>query len=180
VIALTSSPPPTDQPPPDLDRLVGEHAAGVFRYLRTLVGDGETARDLVQDTFLRLHPHASQAGAGLVFTVARSCALDHLRRRRWRQRHEQPGSEHCDQTPDGSGALPDRTYADREFRQHLEAALAALPEDQRTVFHLSEIEGLPYADIAAVLGVSAGTVASRKHHAVRKLRTALRRLGHAT
>ncbi len=180
MIALTSHPTRTDHEPTDLDRLVGEHAAGVFRYLRTLVGDGETARDLVQDTFLRLHPHARGAGPGLVFTVARSCALDHLRRRRWRRQHEQPGADHCDQTAGDPAALPDRTCADREFRRHLQVALAELPEDQRTAFHLSEIEGLAYADIAAVLGVSAGTVASRKHHAVRKLRAALRRLGHAT
>jgi RNA polymerase sigma-70 factor (ECF subfamily) len=174
-----TSPTSANSPRGALDRLVAEHAAGVFRFLRTMVGDAETARDLVQDTFLRLHPHAAEAGPGLVFTVARSCALDHRRRSRFRRRHEQPAADDAPEAPDPARTTPDRTYADREFRDHLAAALAMLPEDQRAVFHLSEVEGLPYADIAAVLGISAGTVASRKHHAVRKLREHLRRLGYA-
>ncbi len=57
-------------------------------------------------------------------------------------------------------------------------ALAGLPEDQRTVFHLSEIEGLSYEEISTVLEVRPGTIASRKHHAVLKLRNTLRRCGH--
>ena len=66
----------------------------------------------------------------------------------------------------------------QSLRQDLLLTLSHLPEDQRTVFHLSEIEGLTYAEIATVLDVSPGTIASRKHHAVSKLRTALRRRGH--
>ena len=58
-----------------LDTLAREHVAGVFRYLRSLVGDPEEARDLVQETFLRLGRHAARKGgaqvigAGLVFTT---------------------------------------------------------------------------------------------------------------
>ncbi len=162
--------------------LVQDHAAGVFRFLRSLVGDEEAARDLVQDTFLKLGPQAAgkgEIGAALVFTAARHLAIDHLRRQRTRRAHvsgadfqvvaEQVGSE---------GERPDRLLERADLRRDLLTALARLPEEQRTVFHLSEIEGLPYTTIAAVLGVSEGTIASRKYHAVRKLRALLRSQGH--
>ena len=167
------------KPASPLARLVADHGSGVFRYLRSLVGDEETARDLVQDSFLKLEPRAAEAGRALVYTVARNIAIDHLRRQHTRNRHtsradfqivaEQVGSER---------ERPDRVLENTTLRRDLLAALAQLPEDQRSVFHLSEIEGLAYADIASILAVSPGTIASRKHHAVRKLRTLLRSHGH--
>lgn len=168
-----------------LEALAREHAAGVFRYLRSLVGDAEEARDLVQETFLRLGRHAARRGGaeaigvGLVFTTARTCGLDHLRRRDVRRNREvhldvSDGSE----IPGPVGLYPDADLESGQFQRDLAAALAALPEDQRTAFHLSEIEGLTYAAIAHLLQVSPGTIASRKHHAVLKLRAHLRRLGH--
>ncbi|MDY0111158.1 MAG: RNA polymerase sigma factor [Candidatus Krumholzibacteria bacterium] len=170
-----------------LDTLARENAAGVFRYMRSLVGDPEEARDLVQETFLRLGRHAARnggagaIGAGLVFTTARTCGLDHLRRREVRRRHEVPLDRDADhQFPDPSVSRPDSSLEDGQLRRDLAVALAALPEDQRTAFHFSEIEGLTYEAIAGLLQVSPGTIASRKYHAVRKLRDQLRRLGHET
>lgn len=80
--------------------------------------------------------------------------------------------------PAAPTSRPDHDLENRQLRADLLAALASLPEDQRSVFHLSEIEGLSYAEIAAVLDVPCGTIASRKHHAVRRLREQLRRRGH--
>jgi RNA polymerase sigma-70 factor, ECF subfamily len=169
----------TTTSPTPMDILARDHAAAAFRFLRSLVGDGETARDLLQDTFVRLAPHAANAGPGLVFATARSCAVDHLRSRRTRGRFERRiEREVVEARPAPTELGPDRALEDREFQRDLLVALAALPEDQRTVFHLSEVEGRSYAEIAEVLGVPAGTIASRKHHAVRKLREQLRRLGH--
>lgn len=168
-----------------LDTLAREHAAGVFRYLRSLVGDPEEARDLVQETFLRLGRHAARHGGaqalgpGLVFTTARTCGLDHLRRRQVRRRHVVSLDKDAGhRVPDPAATRPDCALEDSQFRRDLAAVLATLPEDQRTAFHFSEIEGLTYHAIARLLHVSPGTIASRKHHAVRKLRDQLRRLGH--
>jgi RNA polymerase sigma-70 factor (ECF subfamily) len=159
--------------------LVDRHADGVYRYLRSVVGDDEAARDLLQDTFLKLRRHAGQAGVGLVFTAARSCAVDHLRSRRRRDQVEAPlAATTLDATAGSEATRPDRVAERAELRADLIAALGALPEEQRTVFHLSEIEGLRYEEIAGILDVSPGTIASRKHHAVRKLREQLRRRGH--
>ena len=165
--------------PNPLETLVQEHSVGIFRYLRSVVGDEDNARDLVQDTFLKLRHSAEGAGRALVYTVARSCALDHLRRQRTRHRHLNSAEPDLIQFQPGKAQdRPDIAWEAGNLRRDLLAALGKLPEDQRTVFHLSEIEGLSYAEIAGILGVSPGTIASRKHHAVRKLRDNLRRLGH--
>ena len=162
-----------------LAALAERHAAGVFRYLRSLVGDGEAARDLTQDTFVRLREFAADAGPGLVFAAARSCALDHLRRRKVRERMESAWDDRIvSRAALNAVERPDRALEAAEFRADLLSALGLLPEEQRSVFHLSEIEGLSYAEIAQVLKLSPGTIASRKHHAVRKLREQLRRRGH--
>jgi RNA polymerase sigma factor (sigma-70 family) len=170
-----------------LDTLARENAASVFRYLRSLVGDPEEARDLVQETFLRLGRYAARnggagaIGVGLVFTTARTCGLDHLRKRQVRRRHETSIDWDTDhQYPDSPVSRPDSSLENGQFRHDLAAALAALPEDQRTAFHFSEIEGHTYEAIAELLQVSPGTIASRKYHAIRKLRDQLRRLGHET
>ena len=168
------------KPSPDrLTALVAAHAASVLRYLRVLTGDAELARDLAQETFLKLDAHAENAGSALVFTVARSCALDHLRRRRVPGRHERPATARdVAAATAAAGSRPDRALENTQLDHGLRSALAALPEDQRSAFFLSEIEGLTYAEIATILGVSSGTIASRKHHAVRKMREHLERLGH--
>ena len=93
-----------------LDLLIKEHSAGVFRYLRSLVGDEEAARDLLHDAIIKLSSRADDAGQALVYTVARSCALDHLRRQRTRQNHlSHSQSEVLNHQPTRVGDRPDHS-----------------------------------------------------------------------
>jgi RNA polymerase sigma-70 factor, ECF subfamily len=151
----------------------------VFRYLRSLVGESEAARDLTQETMLRLVAREEPSPA-LVFTVARNCGLSYLRRRRVSQRVVRPAGDFdvAAAVPAPDGERPDREFERRQLQDDLMAAMATLPEDQRTVFHLTEVEGQRYDVVAAVLGIPPGTVASRKHHAVRKLQAEMRRRGY--
>lgn len=162
-----------------LEALIREHSASVFRYLRSMTGDEDTALDVLQNTFLKLGPYGDDAGRALVFTVARSCALDFLRHQQVRIRRETSVEvERLIQFPGRPQDSPEHQFDTKLLRQDLLEALSDLPEDQRSVFHLSEIEGLSYEEISTVLEVSPGTIASRKHHAVLKLRNTLRRCGH--
>jgi RNA polymerase sigma-70 factor, ECF subfamily len=116
-----------------------------------------------------------------VLTAARNTAVSWLRRRDLERRHVDV-VPHEDLDPRGSrstAAAPDRECERRELGAALDAALDDLPEDLRSVFHLSETEGLRYEQIAEVVGCPIGTVASRKHLAVRRLREHLKRSGHA-
>jgi RNA polymerase sigma factor (sigma-70 family) len=73
-------------------------------------------------------------------------------------------------------AGPDALYAREVVLAEIEAALDELPLSQREVFLAHEVEGLSFADISGETGVSVKTLLSRKHYAVKRLRTRLRRI----
>ena len=172
-------PTPTDQA---FIRLVDRYLERVYRYLRNLTRDEDTARELAHETFLKLRGRldAGQSpGEAYVFTTARNTALSDWRRRRSESEKCQRAQAEGTTAAAGNPVNPGREAERGELRRALEAALQVLSEEQRSVFLLSEVEGLKYEQIAAAMGIPAGTVASRKHQAIGALRAELERLGHA-
>jgi len=164
--------------------LVATYVDRVFRFLRALTGDEEMAADLTQETFLRLHQARQrlpegEIETGYVFATARNTALSHLRRKGWEKRHLDflPTEELAEIAATGGGEDPAGELERSEIGRGLAGALARIPEEERAAFLLVEVEELSYAEVARVLGCPPGTVASRKHRAVRLLREALRRNG---
>ncbi len=178
-------------PPSPTDRafieLVDRYLDRVYRYLRNLTRNEDEARELAHETFLllrrKLEPGRPPSEA-YVFTTARNAFLSLWRRRRNEKRKREYATAEAGHAAgtwcaDAVAVSPQRSTEQSELRTDLEAALERLPEDQRSVFLLSAIEGMKYEQIAEVMGIPAGTVASRKHHAARALREDLERLGHA-
>jgi RNA polymerase sigma-70 factor (ECF subfamily) len=125
--------------------------------LRTL-GDREEAADALQDALLSAYRSAgTYRGDARVTTwlhrVVVNACLDRVRRNRVRPTVPMPD--------DGGPADPHDRLGDRETAIEIEAALALLPEDQRVALVLVDVHGMPVDDVAAVLGVPAGTVKSR-------------------
>jgi len=184
-LALHSLPPPAAQDA--FARLVDRDLDRIWRFLRALLRDPDLARDIAHETFLRLRAALDKGRArvgedGLpraayVFAAARNAAMSHLRRVRTQRRHIVPLDVEGRGVP--GDAPPDLELDRAELRSALDDALATLDEMHRAVFLLSEIEGLRYEEIAVVLDIPPGTVASRKHNAARKLRRELERTGHA-
>ena len=77
------------------------------------------------------------------------------------------------QPPAGAEADPERTAVLAERTRALDAALAAITDDQRTAIVLFDVEGYDYAEIAEMTGVSLGTVKSRIHRGRLALRDLL-------
>lgn len=170
----------------DPDLAVDLFAQRVYRFLVAMIRDREAAEDLAQDTFLKIHGARNQFNGGLppvryVLTVARNTAISWLRRRRFEQHHFKALQDEPQQmlATAQAGNDPACELHRKELQADLQAALATLPVKLREVFLLSEVEGLSYAEIAAAVMCATGTVASRKHNAVRQLRNHLRRQGHA-
>lgn len=168
-------------------QLVDQYLERVYRYLRNLTRDEEAARELAHETFLGLRGRldAGQSPSeAYVFTTARNTALSAWRRQQSENRKRQNAKAERDAAggtwhANTSVESPQGEAERHELRQALETALATLPEEQRSVFLLSEVEGLKYDQIAEAMDVPAGTVASRKHQASRALRAELERMGHA-
>jgi RNA polymerase sigma-70 factor (ECF subfamily) len=125
--------------------------------LRTL-GDREEAADALQDALLSAYRAApSYRGEARVTTwlhrVVVNACLDRVRRRQARPTDPLP--------EDRELAAPGDALADRETALELEAALGALPLEQRAAIVLVDVQGLPVEEAARVLGCPVGTVKSR-------------------
>jgi RNA polymerase sigma-70 factor (ECF subfamily) len=157
--------------------LVERHHDRALNLAYRLCGDREMARDVVQESFLALLRGASRYRAQsrfdfYLFAVVRNAVRGAARARNRRREDPLPDGPDGVDVPDSR--RPDTELAQHRLRERLHRALAALPVEMREVFVLSEIEGIPYQEIARICGCPMGTVASRKHAAVLKLREMLR------
>lgn len=137
--------------------------------------------DIAQDIFLkvfrsidRFDPRRGVKFNTWVYTFVRNHCFDVLKKRRLATTSLTVGAEDGGQwdIPDG-GAAPTSAAENNELGRKIGEALEALGEEQRMAFVLREYEGLEYAVIAEVMGVSEGTVKSRLHRAKQSLRNRL-------
>jgi RNA polymerase sigma factor (sigma-70 family) len=140
------------------------------RYARAMLGDRAAADDLVQDTLERAWSRFSQwrPGSDLrawLFGIMHNLRVDQLRR------GSLPTYSLDDADANGAGEVPTRaTQADRLEVMDIEAALRQLPDEQREVLLLVALEEMSYAEVAAALGIPAGTVMSRLARGRERLR----------
>jgi RNA polymerase sigma-70 factor (ECF subfamily) len=93
------------------------------------------------------------------------------------QEGEESGGTLGDRVSDEESVTPDRGAESLRLRAKLASAIASLSEDQREVFVMREYAGMPFKDIAAVVGVPENTVKSRMRYALEHLRAHLARSG---
>jgi RNA polymerase sigma-70 factor (ECF subfamily) len=170
------------------ERLLARHRAPLYTFLVRMLGDREKAEDLAQETFLRVVKGAAAweqraRFQSWMYAIARNLCADHARRDRFRKTGsldqepvEGAGGTVLDGVPD-PGPLPDQAAESERLRPLLQRALLSLPPDQREVFVLREQAGLPFREIAAVVGANENTVKSRMRYALDGLRKALAAAG---
>lgn len=146
------------------------HGAALTRYAASITGDPDSARDVVQDTFVRLWAespeHLDGHLARWLFTVCRNRALDVQRKM---HRMVSLADDALASTPDG---LPSPA-ADLEHREATGMALdllETLTPQQREVVRLKFQAGLSYEEIGGVTRLSTGNVGFILHTALRLLR----------
>ena len=171
-------------PAPFEDFVRSETRAFLAFFIRLGAGRSE-AEDLVQETFLKLFRSAATSRAtsydargrfaGYAFRVARNVWID--RRRRLRlvptDRVEAELQVASDGRTERSVPAPDAPLLERESSEVIRAVVGALPEGHRAVFELAVIEELSYSAISEALEIPIGTVKSRLHSAVLRVRAAL-------
>jgi RNA polymerase sigma-70 factor (ECF subfamily) len=146
------------------------HEGPLTRYATWLLGDLESARDVVQETFLRLcREDPARLGAHLapwLFTVCRNLALD-VREKAARSVPLDP----CAIPPVACDL--DQRHDERRALGRILDVLDTLPHNQREVVRLKFQSGLSYKDISAVTGLSVSNVGFLLHTAVRAIRRQL-------
>ena len=137
-----------------LEQLFDDHHQRLYRLARRLCLDGEEARDLVQETYLRAARHVASvpqgdAGEGWLVRVLVNLTRDRARRLRVRQRADRRRPS----------AAPARSpESEVVARDTVHKALGRLPPRRRAVIVLHYLEDLPIGEIAVLLGISRVTV----------------------
>jgi RNA polymerase sigma-70 factor, ECF subfamily len=153
--------------------LFDRHKSRLFAFLYHLVGDRSAAEDLLGETFLRVYQARARYRAGRGFTpwlyaIARNLALGELRHRGVVARAQQR------LIGDTAANEEAETLEREEVGERVRAALAGLPEEQRSAVVLKEYQQMDYREIGQVLGCSEAAARARTYRARLALREALR------
>ena len=150
-----------------LGALYDRHAAGLYRYAVMILADTEAAADAVQQVFTRLvdaRRDRPEAESNYLRRAIRNECFSMLRDRRRR-----PHAADSHNILEAMAAVDDAP----EERLAIQAALLALPADQREVVHLKIFEGFTFQEIAELTDESVNTIASRYRYALEKMRAVL-------
>ena len=175
----------------NLENLIVEYQPQLKSFIRKRVDNREDAEDILQDVLyqfvktvtIALNP-VEQVSAWL-YRVAKNTIINHVTKKRESEmpvyRNEQ-GFETIDRDfsellfGDETFPSPETEYLRSLVWEELENALSELPPEQREIFELTELAGLPVKEIAQTSGVAINTLLSRKHYAVVFLRKRLKEL----
>lgn len=154
------------------DALVGRHMARAYGFAFRLLGHREDAEDLVQDVFLTVleKVDAFQAGrefAPWFYRILANRALTQRKARALRRTEAIPDQARA------PNVSPARAAEQADVRERVRHAVDALPDRQRVIVDLFELEGWTGPEIAELLEVSPATVRWHLHEARRTLREAL-------
>jgi RNA polymerase sigma-70 factor (ECF subfamily) len=173
------------------ERLLQKHKKPVYNFCVRMLQERSAAEDAMQEVFLRVVRSAKEWQQNAKFTtwlytIARNHCIDALRKATHRktasldqtlQDGEEQGSTLGDRMSDEEAVTPDRGAESARLRKKLALAIASLSEEQREVFVMREYSGMPFKDIAAVVGVPENTVKSRMRYALEHLKAHLARQG---
>ena len=157
--------------------LVTEFQPLVYSVTLRIVRDPEEARDMTQETFLRIYRHFERfrGEASLKTWVCRIAVNQALNSQRWWKRRRRAETHSLDEPllSEGDDRLslgatlastadsPEAEAIAHERQRQIERALGELKKDFRIAVALRDIEGMSYEEIASILEISVGTVKSR-------------------
>ncbi len=134
-----------------------------FHWLRAWlvgrVGCSQQAADLAQDTFVRLlqsqqQDLSIQEPRAYLRTIAHGLMTDYFRRRSLEQAYQEALANH----PEHLEISEEQRYQLLEALDRIDAVLSTLPQRMKTIFLMSQLEGVPYRQIATELAVSERTI----------------------
>lgn len=158
--------------------LFARYNAHLTAYTARIVGDRETAQEVVQEAFIAAMHRLRENGKAIefrpwIFRIARNAAIDHLRARARRGTHvdfhavDAAGTEPAQLASAAYG--PEAAMENRQALVHLQGAFVGLTELHHQLLVLRELEGLSYDEIGERLGISRAQVESSLFRARRRL-----------
>jgi RNA polymerase sigma-70 factor (ECF subfamily) len=169
------------------DELVRRYDRDVLRLAMNIVHRPEDARDIYQETFLKVYRNLHRfrfecSFYTWLYRVATNVGLDYLRRRTTRREDQAPVPEEAeggtrdffDRQPHlNASSNPERQLMGQEIGGRIQDAMKRLSPRERMVFEMKHYEGMRLRAIGDVLGTSEETVKNSLFRATRKLRASL-------
>ncbi len=162
--------------------IIQEYSQKLFGFIRSRVASEADAEDILQDVFQQLAGYTQPIDqvSGWLYQVAKNKITDRKRKQRPTTFSDiQPAAGEDELDFDWSEMLwdnddnPETTYLRNLFWEQLQQALDELPQEQRDVFVLTELEDIPFKVIAEQTGANINTLLSRKRYAILHLRERL-------
>jgi len=167
--------------------LVRRYDRDVLRLALNLVRGSEDARDVYQESFLRVYRNLHRfrfecSFYTWLYRIVTNVALDHLRRRTSHREEQAPVPEDAeagtrdffDRQPEPNAAAnPERKLLGQELGKHIQEAMKRLSPRERMVFEMKHYQGLRLRAIGELLGTSEETAKNSLFRATRKLRESL-------
>jgi len=168
----------------DVGLLMTENRPKLNSFIRKRVSNNEDAEDILQDVFYQFLKTVDSSMNPIeqvtvwLYRVARNLIINRGIKKRETVLPVYTDDELLNDISEvlisgETAPSPETEYLHALFWVELENALSELPPEQREVFELTELDGLPVKEISKATGVPVNTLLSRKHYAVRHLRKRL-------
>lgn len=160
--------------------LVRKYQDRLYNTVVHVVGSIDDAQDVVQDAFVQAFVkldgfQRASAFYTWLYRIAFNLAISRKRRQKPTTSLDRQRDDSGDELAD-DGAAPTDRLEQQELAVQVQAALATLSEEHRTIVVLREIDGCDYEAIAEILELPVGTVRSRLHRARLQLREQLKQV----
>jgi RNA polymerase sigma-70 factor (ECF subfamily) len=163
--------------------LLGRYRGPIFNFLLRSARDRGRAEELYQDVWMKVIERCDEFRGDAKFstwlyTIARNLCIDHQRKMKFRGHASldapQPSSgQSIGERVSSFGPSTEQLAAGRLLGDRIARAVEGLPDEQREVFLLRQLQGLAFKEIADVVGVPANTVKSRMRYALERLQHTL-------
>jgi RNA polymerase sigma-70 factor, ECF subfamily len=154
--------------PEAFEKLLAAYSARIYAYFLRLTGDASLSDDLLSELFMklveRLGTYAGGSFEKWLFTIASNVFYDHLRRRRRQERLKATVRQQLEEVGEG---MED---ADPFTGDDLQKQLASLDEETRELIMLRFYGDLSFKEISEIRKMPVGTILSKVHRGLRKLR----------
>lgn len=161
----------------EFDYLCHRHCDEIYRFARSLLGNGADAEDATQEVLLRIWKNLPKVqlfhARAWIMQMTRNYCLDQIRRRSHPIARATTSDEDLGEHPDALAMHPGQEVDAGLLRMQISNALAKLPEVHRSVFVLYEINGLRYQEIARSLALPLNSVKVYLMRARQKLKELL-------
>jgi len=166
----------------NITRVINDYSRRLLGFIRKRVTNEADAEDILQDVFYQFigNPEPIEQVTSWLFTVARNKIIDRQRKKKPESIEDIYGAAEDELAFDWTEIFfddsenPETAYLRSLFWDALDNALNELPPEQKEVFVMNEIDGIPFKEIAAATGQTINTLLSRKRYAVLHLRDRLR------